>query len=242
MNSSKIIKGFTLIELLIVVAIIAILAAIAVPNFLEAQTRAKISRAMADMRTIDVGLKTYEIDNNTVPLMNYVNFAIPPESEAGEAPYLRTLERLTSPIAYLTGRGTFQDPFPAKATRRLGEPDEDPIGNDPERRLGLSEYFYSTRGKKSGSDQAEHLQWGDSGAKVQWYLLQSSGPQLLKWYYGKEVNGALGNDTPFTRALAMNILYDASNGTVSPGTILRAGGQPTGRGSVLGKMVMQANP
>lgn len=58
-------KGFTLIELLIVVAIIAILAAIAVPNFLEAQTRAKVSRCKADMRTQAVAMEAYYVDYNT---------------------------------------------------------------------------------------------------------------------------------------------------------------------------------
>jgi len=60
-------KGFTLIELLIVVAIIAILAAIAIPNFLQAQTRAKVSRAEADMRSIATALESYYVDHNEYP-------------------------------------------------------------------------------------------------------------------------------------------------------------------------------
>jgi len=55
------------IELLIVVAVIAILASIATPNFLEAQVRSKVSRVKADLRSMATAIESYYVDNNTYP-------------------------------------------------------------------------------------------------------------------------------------------------------------------------------
>src|SRR3989454_791783 len=61
-------KGFTLIELLIVVAIIGIIAAIAIPNLLNAIDRSKQKRTMADIRSVGTAVEEYAIDNNFYPV------------------------------------------------------------------------------------------------------------------------------------------------------------------------------
>ena len=60
-------KGFTLIELLIVVAIIGIIAAIAIPNLLNAIDRGKQKRTMADIRSLGTAVESYAVDNNFYP-------------------------------------------------------------------------------------------------------------------------------------------------------------------------------
>jgi len=98
--------GFTLIELLIVVAIIAILAAIAVPNFLEAQTRSKVSRSLSDLRSIATGMEAYYTDNNKYP-PGWINPLNPSNVAAGGptdliSPRAERLAVLTTPVVWIS--------------------------------------------------------------------------------------------------------------------------------------------
>ncbi len=111
-------RAFTVIELLIVVAIIALLAAIAVPNFLEAQTRAKASAAFADMRTMAVAVECYRVDWNGYPLDGAIlrtgQMIYPTQNPSDVAnAHVFAGPALSTPIAYLAAQP--HDPFEMRA-------------------------------------------------------------------------------------------------------------------------------
>ncbi len=95
-------KAFTLIELLIVVAIIGILAAIAVPNFLNAQVRAKIARCKSDLKAIGMAQEQYHLDRNAYPPSHY-------------------LPMLTTPVSYISA--VPKDVFPPPFENNSGQPE-----------------------------------------------------------------------------------------------------------------------
>ena len=96
-------QSFTLIELLIVVAIIGILAAIAVPNFLNARTRAHIARIWGDFKAISTALEMYALDYNG---------QYPNTDGTAQTDYY-PMRRLTTPFAYMPSWPA-KDPFVPK--------------------------------------------------------------------------------------------------------------------------------
>ena len=195
-------RGFTLIELLIVVAIIAILAAIAVPNFLEAQARAKVSRSKADMRAMSVALELYATDNNAYPQVD--NNGWP-----------RWLNQLSTPIAYIS-------------SSRMIDPFENRRAISSQRRHPFLYYgMNETQALNTYQEGRLYLPSEKTGGsvRVQWWLLMSVGPDLER----NNLNGTLIAQTNLIApARFVLFLYDPTNGTVSAGEILRAGGSPGG--------------
>ncbi len=111
-------SGFTLIELLIVVAIIGILAAIAVPNFLNAQTRARVARVMGDHKALGTALEMYSLDNN--------NFPWPIGNGQGHSSYsvyIEYLHELTTPTPYIASV-SYTDIFKPQREKTNWYPDD----------------------------------------------------------------------------------------------------------------------
>jgi prepilin-type N-terminal cleavage/methylation domain-containing protein len=90
--------GFTLVEIMIVVAIIALLAAIAVPGFLRARKRSQASRILNDLRMIDSAIDQYAIETNRAT-----------GNPVGTADWTNYLKK--GSVLYNTGKDIFGDPY-----------------------------------------------------------------------------------------------------------------------------------
>lgn len=200
-------KAFTLIELLIVVAIIAILAAIAVPNFLEAQTRSKVSRVKADMRTVATGIEAYSVDWNEYPPMYDANYPGVSWGTLSEPPFhARVSSTLTTPVSYLTSLPS--DPFRANTAALSGF-----LSNVQDRQVYFSfPYFIANPAFDEDFSSAETFRIARQLAG-QW-LMYSVGPDNDEFNEGG--------------AVAVYRDYDPTNGTISLGNIFRT--QASGEG------------
>lgn len=210
--------GFTLIELLIVVAIIAILAAIAVPNFLEAQTRAKVSRTQADMRTLAVGLEMYIVDHNrsmtALTMYNGNEDTINGPSLISERLTQRygtnwvsyRFRRLTTPIAYITT--VFPDVFAKNGVTKSYTNPGVQSGNYDSFDYGNMHLFEDLK-------YTDRPRGGLTSGGV--WRVASCGPDNIQAYGGTRsgTNNTLNE---------LGVDYDASNGTISSGDIVRVGG------------------
>ncbi|MBX7246598.1 MAG: type II secretion system protein GspG [Candidatus Sumerlaeaceae bacterium] len=205
-------KAFTLIELLIVVAIIAILAAIAVPNFLEAQTRAKVSRTKSDMRTLATAIESYAVDNNRIPReFNYGQYGdvlVNPQSGSTVTGLSGIMWwGVSTPIAYITSV-YFPDVF-----------------QDKNYNAALDEQYYTYQ---------DLLMRQKNG------LFSATFAQAAIDFYGTWRMISVGPDKLFAHPGVTNsvqLAYDPTNGTVSMGNIFRSQSLSESREPVVGTLI-----
>lgn len=215
-------KAFTLIELLIVVAIIAILAAIAVPNFLEAQVRSRVARVNADQRTIATALEAYAVDYNTYPFEGDITGTNNPCARPGVGVICPdaalSLKPLTTPIAYLTSIPS--DPFMTNVQGLQGSPSGP--GGVP---FDLDSFFYANY-------IGYQARFGITGVfdDVRGWGLTSFGPNrandnlIMLPMYLAIGTGAFRFGDPISGQSTADWVYDPTNGTISAGDIARFGG------------------
>jgi prepilin-type N-terminal cleavage/methylation domain-containing protein len=193
-------RGFTLIELLIVVAIIAILAAIAVPNFLEAQVRAKVSRVRSDMRTLATALESYFVDNNKYPTDR------PTRPQGGNAGTETLANELTTPISYISSLTIANDAF------RVGRSD---LQATPARQVLNYRNTLELQNVQPNPSAARDTFANHIARREGAWRLISAGPDRYTF------NTVLGQTATDYMDFNHTINYDPTNGTVSVGDIFR---------------------
>jgi len=193
-------RGFTLIELLIVVAIIAILAAIAVPNFLQAQVRSKVSRVLSDQRTLRTAIESYAVDNNRPPRMTWgATFG---DVLYGEEVFATLPREITTPISYITSQPF--DPFAANTSASVDA--QLYTYNNPETNL----YLFDTVGSVPVPGKPGYVYIPGNRQEV----------AKMRFYFGSYVLWSIGPAGP-EKVTGPNfwLQYDPTNGTVSEGHV-----------------------